>query len=222
MTSEEKAERERQKRANAAHMVGVRKEKADLRHIANARYARRHPAKAAQERALRKAQHQLIRDFGHKRHGTPETHAHAARQGQGALHLLYTRGVLDQFELADADLIAAIAAKIGAELGIRTVSLETRVDRSPRADGAFYEALGWVRAEMAYSRWRAWLPEPQPVLAIIVGDCTLAQAAARYGISARRAKRLLLEALWAWPGFHADAVKRVDAGDLVAMHAGLM
>ncbi|PXW67889.1 hypothetical protein C7451_12325 [Blastomonas natatoria] len=208
--------------AKKAVKSAVQAVQADRRRSINAAYAQRHPELAAQERALRKAHHQLTRDYAHKRHGTPETHAHAAKQGQGTLHLLYTRGVLDQFELADADLIAAIAAKIGAELGIRTVSLETRVDRSPRADGAFYEALGWVRAEMAYSRWRDWLPEPQPVLAIIVGDCGIAQAAARYGISARRAKRLLLEALWAWPGFHADAVKRVDAGDLLAMHAGLM
>lgn len=208
--------------AKKAVKSAVQAVQADRRRSINAAYAQRHPERAAQERALRKAHHQLTRDYAHKRHGTPETHAHAAKQGQGTLHLLYTRGVLDQFELADADLIAAIAAKIGAELGIRTVSLETRVDRSPRTDGAFYEALGWVRAEMAYSRWRAWLPEPQPVLAIIVGDCGIAQAAARYGISARRAKRLLLEALWAWPGFHADAVKRVDAGDLVSMHAGLM
>lgn len=195
---------------------------ADRRRGINAAYAARHPAKAAEERALRKAQHTLQRDYGHKRHGTPETHAHAARESQAALHLMYTRGVLNQFELADADLIAAIVEKIGAELKIRTVSLETRIDRSPRTDGAFYESLGWVRAEMAYSRWRAALPEPQPVLAIIVGDCTISQAATRYGISARRVKRLLLEALQAWPGFHDDAVRAVDAGDLAAMHAGLV
>lgn len=195
---------------------------ADRRRGINAAYAARHPAKAAEERALRKAQHALQRDYGHKRHGTPETHAHAARQGQGALHQLYVRGVIDQFELADADLIAAIADRIGAELQIRTVSLETRVDRSPRAGGAFYEALGWVRAEMAYSRWRAALPEPQPVLAIIVGDMSISAAAARHRITARKARRLLMEALMLWPGYHADAVRAVDAGDLAAMHAGLV
>jgi hypothetical protein len=187
-----------------------------------ASYAARHPEKAAAERALRKEQHATAARWDHKRHGTPETHEHASRQAQGSLHMLYVRGVIDQFELADADVIAAIAAKIGAELTIRTVSLETRVDASPRAGGAFYEALGAVRAEMAYGRWRAALPQAQPVLAMIVGDMGISAAAARHNISARRARRLLIEALDMWPNFYADAVKRVDAGDLAAMHAGLL
>ncbi len=159
---------------------------ADRRRSINADYAARHPAKAAEERALRKAQHALQRDYGHKRHGTPETHAHAARQDQGALHQLYVRGVIDQFELADADLIAAIADRIGAELQIRTVSLETRVDRSPRAGGAFYEALGWVRAEMAYSRWR----QPCPSLSRCWRSswATCRSARPRPGIGSRHAR----------------------------------
>ena len=185
-------------------------------------YAKRHPDKAAAERALRKDQHAIADRWNHKRHGTPETHEHAARQHQGSLHMLYVRGVIDQFELADADLIATIAAQIAAELTIRTVSLETRVDITPRVGGAFYEALGWVRAEMAYTRWRAALPQAQPVLAMIVGDMGISAAAVRHNMSARRARRLLIEALQMWPSFHADAVKRVDAGDLAAMHAGLM
>ncbi|KPF77030.1 hypothetical protein IP68_02280 [Blastomonas sp. AAP25] len=171
---------------------------------------------------MRKEQHAIANRWDHKRHGTAQTHEHASRQLQGSLHMLYVRGVIDQFELADADVIAGIAAKIGAELTIRTVSLETRVDASPRAGGAFYEALGWVRAEMAYGRWRAALPQAQPVLAMIVGDMGISAAAARHNISPRRARRMLLEALDMWPNFYADAVKRVDAGDLAAMHAGLL
>lgn len=209
-------------RKGAANKSGADAELSRRRQGITTAYALRHPDKAAAERKLRKEQHAITARWDHKRHGTPETHEHAARQHQGSLHMLYVRGVIDQFELADAEMIASIAEKIGAELTIRTVSVETRVDTSPRAGGAFYEALGAVRAEMAYSRWRAALPLPQPVLAMIVGDCAISTAAARHNITARRARRLLLEALALWPGFYADAVKRVDAGDLAAMHAGLM
>lgn len=202
--------------------TGAQAQLSERRRDIAAKYSARHPEKAAAERALRKNQHLIAKRWDHKRHGTPETHEHASRQLQGSLHMLYIRGVIDQFELADAEVIAGIVAKIGAELTIRTVSLETRVDASPRAGGAFYEALGWVRAEMAYGRWRAALPQAQPVLAMIVGDLGISAAAARHNISARRARRLLLEALAMWPEFYADAVKRVDAGDLVAMHAGLL
>ena len=131
--------------------------------------------------------------------------------------------VLGDFRLdVGAEARCRPAERIGAELTIRTVSLETRVDGGGGRGGAFYEALGAVRAEMAYSAWRGRLPCPGPVLAMIVGDCAISVAAVRYGMTARRARKLLIEALDAWPGCHAEARKRVDAGDLAAMHAGLM
>ena len=210
------------KSARKADKTGVQAGLADRRRKIAETYAARHPERAAAERALRKQQHAAAARWDHKRHGTPETHEHASRQLQGSMAMLYSRGVIDVFELSDAQAIAAIADRIGAELGIRTVSCETRVDTSPRAGGAFYEALGAVRGEMAYGRWRASLPDAQPVLAMIVGDIGISAAAARHRITARRARRLLLEALAMWPNFYADAVKRVDAGDLAAMHTGLM
>lgn len=210
------------KSARKADKTGVQAGLADRRRKIAETYSARHPERAAAERALRKQQHAAAARWNHKRHGTPETHEHASRQLQGSMAMLYSRGVIDLFELSDAQAIAAIAERIGAELGIRTVSCETRVDTSPRAGGAFYEALGAVRGEMAYGRWRAALPDAQPVLAMIVGDIGISAAAARHRITARRARRLLLEALAMWPNFYADAVKRVDAGDLAAMHAGLM
>mgnify|MGYP006186616665 CR=1 FL=1 len=51
--------------------------------------------------------------------------------------------------------------RIGADVAIGTVSLETRVDGGRHGDGSFFEKLGAVRSEVAYmlkhAPWR--LPE---------------------------------------------------------------
>ena len=122
---------------------------------AQADWAARHPALAAEEAALATAQRKAERDFGHKVHGTTETHARAARTRQGAIARLYERGHLSIDQLGAALELAAAAAAIATGLSIRTMSLETRVDTSPRAGGQFYEALGAVRREVTFGRWKA-------------------------------------------------------------------
>lgn len=91
-------------------------------------WAERHPRTAAAERAFRKERAELLDRWGHKNDGTPETHEHASRRNQGALVRLYQTGAIDADQLASAVEIATVAERIGADVAVRTASLETRVD----------------------------------------------------------------------------------------------
>lgn len=193
----------------------------ELRHKINADFARRHPERAREERKMRQAQAQLGPDWRHKREGTPETHAKAARTSQGALARLYMAGAIDADQLAWAAEIARVHAQIVRDVVPATVSLETRVDQSGRAGGAFFEALGRVRAELAYSAWRSTLPRAGVVLAMIVDDLAASAAARRFHMRTATAKAMLVEALDLWPRHKAAARRAVDAGDLAAAQAGL-
>ena len=185
-------------------------------------FRRRHPEKAAQERALRNANRAAQRDFGHKVHGTPETHHKASFTCQGALARLFQNGHLSADQLAWAVEIARIHERIGRDVSVGSVSLEARVDQSRSFGGTFFEKLGLVRAEVAYSQWRAWLPRPAPVLALIVEDRALSAVAKRWRMRDTTARRMLEDALDAWPGFNMDACDAVNEGDLLAMQAGLL
>lgn len=192
------------------------------RHKINGDFARRHPARAREERKLRQAHKALVPDWGHKREGTPETHACAARTTQGALARLYMSGAIDANQLAWAAEIATVHAQIVRDVVPATVSLETRVDRSRSGQGVFYEALGRVRAEIAYSSWRARLRKPGVVLAMIADDVAATTAARQFGMRTATAKALLIDALDRWPAEMDDARRSVDAAELAAAHAGLL
>lgn len=192
------------------------------RHKINADFARRHPERARAERALRQAQAGLRGDWSHKREGTPETHARAARVNQGALARLHLKGDIDADQLAWSAEIARVHAQIVRDAVPATVSLETRVDQSRSGDGSFFEALGRVRAEIAYTAWRKSLPRAGVVLAMIVEDVAVSVAARRFGMRTATAKAQLVTALDRWPQYLAQARRAVDAGDLAAAHAGLL
>lgn len=191
------------------------------RHKINQDYLRRHPERAAGERALRQAQAKLGPDWRHKREGTAETHEKASRTVQGALARLFMAGAIDQHELGWAGEIAAVHARIVRDVVPATVSLETRVDAGRSGDAVFFEALGRVRAEIAYTAWRAALNKPGVVLAMIVDDMAISAAAKIHGMRTATARAMLVAALNAWPGFYEDAARSVDAADLAAMQAGL-
>lgn len=197
------------------------KAKDEARRAISAKFARQHPQKAAEERELRKQHVRDVADWKHKLHGTPETHAKASRSQEGALARMYRSGSIDIDQLAAAAEIAAIARRITADVTIGTVSLETRVDQSRRG-GAFYERLGQVRREVAYTRWRASLPEPGPVLAMIVEDVGVATAARRWRMRNARARALLVNALDWWGEQVSAAIKEIDDATLAAAHAGLI
>lgn len=193
---------------------------------AEAAWRARHPERAKAERALRKERAATIEMWGRKANGTAETHAHAARQTQGPLNRMYQTGDIDADQLAWAIEIAGVAERIGREVSVRTASLETRIDHGGRDGGGFHEALGQVRREMAYSAWRRMLGNAAgPVLDMIVGQGAgpigLAMAATAHGMHHRRAKRLLIAAIDAWPGHYADARRRVGRRELDHAHAAL-
>lgn len=187
-------------------------------------WAKRHPQAAAAERALRKERAELLDRWCHKNDGTPETHEHASRRNQGALVRLYQTGAIDADQLASAVEIATVAERIGADVAVRTASLETRVDVTRMGDGTFYEKLAQVRHEVAYTRWRGEVSGPiAAILDMLVGEPVgFTVVAQRYRMHNRRAKRLLLDALDLWPRILGTVRKDVDDATLAAAHAGIL
>ena len=181
----------------------------------------RHPGRARQERQLRQEREAVDASFGHKVNGTPETHAKAGRTHQGSLARLYRAGDISIEQLARAAAIAATHERISADVSVRTGSLEPRVDRG-LGDGAFFEKLGRVRAEVAYTRWRAALAHPVPVLAMIVDDCGVSVAAKRFQMRNVRAKALLTDALDLYGWMFGQACRNVDDETLFEAHARLL
>lgn len=185
-------------------------------------WTERNPKLAREERALRKYNHQVRRDYKHKVHGTPETHAKASRVRQGALARLYEAGAIDAHQLAAAVSIATVHARITSDVTIGTVSYETRVDTSQRLGGRCFERLGAVRAEYAYSRWRQAIADPAVVLAMVVDDIGINGAAQQFGMRKARAKDLLIRALDLWNTFNETACRDIDPATLAAAHAGIL
>ncbi len=197
-------------------------------------WARRHPAAAAAERRLRKDRARMLERWDHKNDGTPETHEHASRVNQGALARLCAAGAIDAHQLASAEAIRAVHERIGADVSIRTASLETRIDRSCAGE-AFYERLGQVWREAAYTRWRAALPRlgarPKPgqaaaVLAMLGtgesgGPLPFTLAGRRWRMGNKRAKALLIEALDLWPRIFGEVRREIDPPALDALQAGI-
>jgi hypothetical protein len=196
----------------------------ECQRLANERFARAHPDKAREERALRKRQGEVAERFGRNdtAAATPETRFHASQVRQGALARLCLSGAIDADQLASACEIAAVAERIAGEVRVRTVSLETRIDNGGRGQRPFFEALNQVRAEQAYTAWRKALPRPAPVLAMIVEDRGANEIARTWRMDKRTAVKLLIDALDAWPKHCAAAWKAIDAADLAAFHAGLI
>jgi hypothetical protein len=180
-----------------------------------------HPKAAAAERRLRKQRVATLADWKHKNEGTPETHEHASRRNQGSLASLYKSGSIDAEQLASAGEIALVAERIGADVAVRTASLETRVDLGPRHYDALHdERIGQVRREAAYSRWRAQLPQPAPVLEMLVGEPVgFTIVAKRYRMHNRKAKQLLISALDLWPVILGAVYKEIDGQALAMAHA---
>lgn len=166
-----------------------------------------------------------LREAWSHKQGTPQTLEHAARTRQGALARLYQSGTLTAEQLASGEAIREAAHRCTAEVLIRTASLETRVDSTPRFDATFYEALGAVRSERAYTDWRAEVAVRAPigaVLDMIVGDCGVTIVARLHGMHVRRATRLLIEALDLWPAIRARAARMIDPATLAAAQAAIL
>ncbi|WP_181883976.1 hypothetical protein [Alteriqipengyuania lutimaris] len=200
-------------------------EQASHRRKVDGDYRARHPRRAAEESAFRKDRRQRRRAAAdrdpHFDAGTPETAQKARSVQQGALARMFELGHVSADELAWSQEIRAVAEKLARDVTIGTFSLETRVDQSRSGQGASLEALGAVRAEIAYTSWRKDLSEAQLVLAMIVQDVSWRTAAGRFHVGPVRAKKLLLDALQAWPRHCREARENISEADLVAAQAGL-
>ncbi|WP_066651771.1 MULTISPECIES: hypothetical protein [Sphingomonas] len=186
-------------------------------------WAQRHPGRARAERQLRKGRIERDKAFDHKREGTAATHAAAATPRLGALARLYAQGSIDAEQLAWAHEIALVAERIGADVTVKTSSVETRIDAPRYGDGGFHERLGQVRREVAYGAWRRSLgSNAAPVLEMIVGDAFgYSVIAKRYHMHNRRAKALLIDAIDRWPVHYLDACRAIDEAALDRAHARL-
>jgi hypothetical protein len=182
----------------------------------------RHPRRAADEAGLAEANQQALDDFGRKTHGTYQTHAHAATIRQGALARLYQSGAISIDQLAAGASIQHIHAVITRDVTIGTLSLETRVDVSRSGDGAFFEKLGTVRSEVAYSAWRRELKHPALVLAVIVDDLSLSAAARAFRVRKASVRPILTDALDLWDEMIGRAVDDIDEATLLAAQAGIL
>lgn len=160
--------------------------------------------------------------WSHKQ-GTPETHEHASAQRQGAIARLYRSGAIDVEQLGSAVAIASVHERIAADVTVRTANLEPAIDATRMGDSHFYEALGQVRREVAYGRWRAQLRgDAAAALDMIAGDEGVTIVARRRGMHVRRARRLLIDALDAWPRAYGAACKEIDEATLAAAQAGIL
>jgi len=210
-------------RAQLAKASAAAELQAQLREQRDAIWAKRNELAAAEETELRELIAKREAEWGHKANGTAATHAdHADRskRREGAIARLYDSKKLNDHHVAYAEMIKCAAERVRDSVAVRTASLETRIDVSRRG-GEFFEALGAVRMERAFTMWRQSLPRPALVLDIIVEDLGLAAAARRHCVHHKRAGELLVAALNAWPGFSAEARRHVDEDGLARAHARL-
>lgn len=205
-------------------------------HAKHLEWAKRHPEAAAAERKLRKSRVAMLERWGHKNDGTPQTHEHfaQAQRREGALARLYRTGAINAEQLGAAVEIQATAERIGADVAVRTASLETRVDVTRHGDGSFHESLVWVRREVAYTQWRCAVQQLlrpgaiSAVLEMIIGDAPgsdpipFTTVARRYRIHNSGAKQLLIDALDLWPRILGQVCKEIDREALDAVHARIL
>ncbi|CAN5369719.1 hypothetical protein BH10PSE14_BH10PSE14_04530 [soil metagenome] len=222
------AERERQR---FEHLVLGRDRPVIIKTVGVGRKGRRKPVTTITpvELAPGIEEQVALRERWSYKQGTAQTHEKNANRQQGALARLCQSGGIDHHQLAAGEEIATIAYEIRANVSIGIASLEARVDTTRRGDGTFFESLGRVRGEMAYTRWRGQVVGPLgAILAMIVGDDDdngaegFTIVARRYGMHNRRAKKLLIDALDLWPKIRGKVTREVDAASLLAAQAGIL
>ena len=143
---------------------------------------------------------QLRERWSHKAQGTPETHEHAqlVASREGCLARLHKTGAIDAHQLAAAEQISTAHERVVADVAVRTAKLEPRGSGGgPNAASA--EKIGAIILDRAYSEWReAVAPHAAMLLAIIIDDMSLTNAAVRWRMSKRRARAVLVVALDRW------------------------
>ena len=166
-----------------------------------------------------------------KRHGLTEglvkddegrTWQSYRRKSRSALAVMRERGKLTDDEYFAAQRIAEIAEMLQRSVGIGCASLEARVDCSGSARDALNESLYRVRAEGAYTEWRAKLPLPRRmVIDMVTQDDGLKRIAREHNMGWPRAQVFLKDALRMWDEIFPKYVGRIDQDDLDRQHERL-
>lgn len=156
-------------------------------------------------------------NWSHKQ-GHAETHAKFEQVSHHcyALVRMEERGEISADQRSWATEIAMVAEGIEADVEVRAVSYEPRIDNSASSRDRVIEGIIRVRRQVAYTHWRARLPDPKRmILDMIVGDQMSYNAAARiYHVGWRKTKRLLIEAIDRWPDSVDFAQRKVSAEDV--------
>ncbi len=168
---------------------------------------------------------------------TPEAEQHGDYRSQFVMHiesytLAYTRknhefspfddlldrGTITKEQYEAAMQIQMVAERIGRAASVRSASLEARVDNS-RGGDLLVERLVNVQFEVAYSRWRQFLPVPKSmILDMILMSGPLKNKARSYGMGWPKARKRLLDALDSWIRKRDEAVSKIDENDLKSAH----
>ena len=187
---------------------------------------KRKPASAQQE-SIAPTPEQLRaggfdRDFVTHAETATKAMAHKRRQSRSALEYMRSRGSLTDEQYYSAQQIAEIAEKIERSVASRCASMEARVDCSGSSRNALFESLRHVRAEAAYSEWRASLPLPRRmVIDMVTKDAGLSAIAAEHNMGWPRAQRVLKDALDAWPAIYRKYCREIGQEDVTRRHAVL-
>lgn len=155
----------------------------------------------------------LALKWAHKQ-GTPETLERLSTHHVDSLDQLERNGTINKEQREWAAQIANVHRSIEADVAVTVASLEARVDQSRSSLHLVGESIHRVRLHHAYTLWREALPMPKAlVLDMIVGDAVgYSVAARRYRVHARKAKRMLIEAIDRWPAM-VDRVYRTVPDD---------
>jgi hypothetical protein len=168
---------------------------------------------------------------------TPEAERHGDYRTQFVMHvetytLAYTRknhefspfdalldrGTITKEQYEAAMQIQMVAERVGRAASVRSASLEARVDNS-RGGDLLVERLVNVQFEVAYSRWRQFLPVPKSmILDMILMSGPLKAKARSYGMGWPRARKRLKNALDSWIQHRDHAVSKIDEDDVKSVH----
>lgn len=154
--------------------------------------------------------------------GTPETNAYKDTHHADSILQLERNGTLNKEQVEHVAEISNVHRSIESDVAIKVASFEARVDNSGAGANRAAEGINRVRMHLAYTIWREALPAPkQAILDMIVGDAVgYSVVARRYRMHARKARRLLLEAINRWPRCVDRAFEVVDRDAYGAMLAG--
>ena len=132
---------------------------------------------------------------------------------------LYERGSITEEQFEASVEIARVAEIIAQAVGMRSASLEARVDNSGSAKDLLIEHIGRVRLEATYSKWRDRLPMPKRlVIDMVVEQRPIFATARRYRVGHPRARIWLVRALDRWIELREKLQVEIDEQEVAAAH----